>query len=122
MTLYLVNAAVDITLELYVSPQAEEAMSIQWERITDRNVRDTFVRKLEAHFERALAESLDWDIKPPTPSQLAYAKFIAKQQNIPLPPEAERFRFHAAMFLETYASKSKDRSIMPTDGNTEGIA
>lgn len=119
MALYLVNAAVDITLELHVSPLAEEAMSIQWERIIDRNVRDTFVRKLEAHFERALAESLDWDIKPPTPSQLAYAKLIAKQQNIPLPPEAECFRFHAAMFLETYARKSKNRSIMPTDGNTQ---
>lgn len=116
MALYLVNEALDRILELYVSAQTEDAISIQWGRIT---ARDTFMRKLEANFERALVDSLDWDIKPPTPSQLAYAKLLAQQRNIPLPPEAERFRFHVAMFLDTYAGKPKDQSAIRTDGSTE---
>lgn len=107
MTLYLMNLAVDRTLELYVATEAEEAMNIQWERIKDRNVRDTFVRRLEVNFERALKESLDWDLKEPTPAQLAYAELIAKKIGVPLPSEARRYRFHAAMFIETYADSAK---------------
>lgn len=103
MTLYLLNLAVDRTLELYVATEAEEAMNIQWDRIKDRNVRDTFVRRLEVNFERALKESLDWDLKEPTPAQLAYAELIAKKRGISVPSEARRYRFHTAMFIETYA-------------------
>ena len=94
-------------------------MGIQWERINDPGVRNTFARKLEAHIEGALIDSLDWDIKPPTPSQLAYARLVSKQHNIPLPPEAERFRFHAAMFLQTYASKSLDSTVSRADGKPD---
>lgn len=107
MALYLVNPAVELTLELYVSSEAEEAMSIQWERIKDRNVRDTFVKKLESRIERVLAESLDWDIKPPTPAQLSYATLVAKKLKIPLPHEARLFRMHTALFIETYAETLK---------------
>lgn len=106
MALYLVNPAVDLTLELYVSSQAEEAMSIQWERIKDRDVRETFVKRLESRFERALADSLDWDIKPPSPAQLNYATLVARKLKIPLPHEARLYRFHTALFLETYASQA----------------
>ena len=63
MALYLVNPAVDMSLELYVSDRLEEALTIQYERIKDRNVRDTFVRKLEKQLDRLLAESIDWDIR-----------------------------------------------------------
>lgn len=107
MALYLINPAVDLTLELHVAPEAEEAMSIQWERTKDRSVRDTFVKKLESHFERVLAECLDWDIKPPTPAQLSYATIVARKLKVPLPHEARLYRMHTALFLETYADKLK---------------
>ena len=42
MALYLVNPAVDMELELYVSDRLEEALTIQFERIKDRRVRNTF--------------------------------------------------------------------------------
>jgi len=47
MPLYLVNPAVEMTLELWVSQRLEEALTIQYERIKDRRVRDTFVKRLE---------------------------------------------------------------------------
>ena len=103
MVLYLVNPAVEMPLELYVSHQLEEALSIQYERIKDGRVRDTFVKRLEKRLEALLSDSIDWDIKAPTEAQLSYAILVSKQVGVPLPSEARRFRFHTAMFLETYA-------------------
>jgi len=103
MTLYLVNTAVEMTLELYVSQNLEESLTIQYERIKDRKVRDTFVRRLEKQVETLLKDSLDWDLKEPTEAQLNYATLVAKQLGISLSSEARKFRFHTAMFLETYA-------------------
>ena len=107
MVLYLVNPAVEMPLELYVSHQLEEALSIQYERIKDGRVRDTFVKRLEKRLEALLSDSIDWDIKAPTEAQLSYARLVSKQVGVPLPGEAERFRFHTAMFLETYANQAK---------------
>ncbi len=107
MALYLVNPAVEMTLELYVSPRLEEALTIQYERIKDRKVRDTFVKRLETQVETLLKDSLDWDIKEPTAAQLNYAALVAKRLGIPLPSEAKRYRYYTAMFLETYAAQAK---------------
>lgn len=114
MALYLVNPAVEMTLELYVSTQLEEALTVQYERITDRKVRDTFVRRLEKQVETLLKDSLDWDLKEPTEAQLTYAVLVAKQLGIPLPSEARKSRFHAAMFLETYTPQVK-KSMAPKE-------
>lgn len=103
MALYLVNPAVEMTLELYVSPRLEEALTIQYERIKDRRVRDTFVKHLEDQVESLLKECIDGDLKEPTEAQLNYATLVAKQVGVPLPSEVRKYRFHAAMFLETYA-------------------
>lgn len=110
MALYLVNPAVEMSLELYISQQLEEAITIQYERIRDARVRDTFVKRLETRLERLLAESIDWDLKEPTEAQLKYAILVAKQTGIPLPSEARKFRFYTAMFLETYAVQAKESS------------
>ena len=121
MALYLVNPAVDMSLELYVSDRLKEALTIQFERIKDRRVRDTFIRKLERSLESLLVESIDWDLKQPTEAQLNYAILIAKQLEIPLPSEVRKYRFHAAMLLETYANQARavisppDITPRPTD-------
>ena len=125
MALYLVNPAVEMTLELYVSPRLEEALTIQYERIKDRKVRDTFVKRLEAQVETLLRDSLDWDIKEPTAAQLNYATLVAKQLGIPLPSEAKRYRYYTAMFLETYAAQAKqspDASDLQPSESTADVA
>src|SRR3546814_16730689 len=96
--------------ELDISQQLEEAITIQYERIRDARVRDTFVKRLETRLERLLAESIDWDLKEPTEAQLKYAILVAKQTGTPLPSEARKFRFYTAMFLETYAVQAKESS------------
>lgn len=114
MALYLVNPAVDMSLELFVSSRLEEALTIQYERIKDRRVRDTFIRKLESRLESLLAESIDWDLKEPTEAQLNFAVLVAKKLGVPLPGEARKYRFHTAMFLETYADQLR-ASPAPTE-------
>ena len=108
MALYLVNPGVEMTLELFVSDRIENAVALQFERITDGRVRDIFVRKLEKRLDGLLGECLDWDLKEPTEAQLAYATVIAQQLSIPVPSEARLSRFHMALFLEAYASKAKE--------------
>src|SRR3546814_13936378 len=51
MALYLVNPAVEVSLDLYISQQLEDAITIQYERIRDARVRDTFVKRLETRSE-----------------------------------------------------------------------
>lgn len=109
MALYLVNPAVEMTLELYVSQSLEESLTIQYERIRDQRVRATFVKRLEKQVETLLRDSLDWDLKEPTQAQLSYAILVAKRLGISLPSEARKFRFHAAMFLETYAPELRTK-------------
>ena len=55
-----------MTLELYFSQQLEEALTVQYERIKDRRVRDTFVKRLENQIETLLKDCIDWDLKEPT--------------------------------------------------------
>ena len=116
MALFLVHPAVDLTLELYVPQRLEEALAVQWERIRDRDVRKTFVRRLEGQLEGLLKESLDWDLKEPTASQLAYATVIAAKLGISVPSEARKFRFHMALFLDTHSKVLKGQD---QDGSRE---
>lgn len=123
MALYLVNPAVEMTLELFVSQRLEEALTIQYERIKDRKVRDTFVKRLEKQVEALLKDSIDWDLKEPTEAQLKYAILVAKQLGIALPSEALKYRFHAAMFLETYAVQaSVDVAVDETTADSAATA
>ena len=105
MPLLLVHPSVDLTLELYVSPALEEAIALQWERVRQRTVRDTYVQALEYRLQDLLRECLDWDLKPPTEAQLSYATLLAARHAISLPSEARKYRFHTAMFIEAWARK-----------------
>lgn len=107
MPLLLVHPAVDLTLELYVSPALEEAIALQWERVRKRTVRDTYVKALEYRLQDLLRDCLDWDLKPPTDAQVAYATVLAARHGVSVPSEALNYRFHMAMFLEAWARRSK---------------
>lgn len=112
MPLLLVHPSVDLTLELYVSPALEEAIALQWERVRKRTVRDTYVKALEYRLEGLLMDCLDWDLKPPTDAQISYATVLAARHAVSVPSEALSYRFHMAMFLETWARKSKASDSM----------
>lgn len=121
MALYLVNPGVDLTLELYIAPAMEEAICIQWERVEDKTIRQTFVRKLEKQLERLIGECMDWDLKEPTPAQASYAALISRKLDVSIPSEATKYRFHMALFIDTYKAQYRtETSKLPTS-NSEAI-
>jgi len=105
MPLLLVHPSVDLTLELFVSPALEEAIALQWERVRQGTVRDTYVKALEYRLQDLLRECLDWDLKPPTEAQLSYATLLAARHGVSVPTEARNYRFQMAMFIEAWARK-----------------
>lgn len=120
MAIYLVNPGVDLTLELYIAPAMEEAICIQWERARDKAIQQTFVRKLEKHLERLVVECMDWDLKEPTPAQTSYAVLISRKLAVPIPPEAMKYRFHMALFIDTYSDRYRsETSKLPTPNSEE---
>ena len=120
MALYLVNPGVDLTLELYIAPAMEEAICIQWERVKDKAIRQTFVRKLEKQLERLIAECMDWDLKEPTPAQASYAALISRKLDVSIPSEAVKYRFHMALFIDTYQEQYRaDMSKLSTPNTVE---
>ena len=121
MALYLVNPGVDLTLELYIAPAMEEAICIQWERVKDKAIRQTFVRKLEKQLERLIAECMDWDLKEPTPAKASYAALISRKLDVPIPSEAMKYRFHMALFIDTYNERYRTETSKPATPNAEEI-
>lgn len=121
MAIYLVNPGVDLTLELYIAPTMEEAVCIQWERVKDKAIRQTFVRKLEKQLERLIAECMDWDLKEPTPAQASYATLISRKLGVSIPSESIKYRFHMALFIDTYNEKYRKEMSKPGTSNTEEI-
>ncbi len=120
MALYLVNPGVDLTLELYVATAMEEAVCIQWERAKDKAIRQTFVRKLEKQLERLIAECMDWDLKEPTPAQASYATLISRKLGVSIPSEAMKYRFHMALYIDTYSDQYRtEMSKLPTPNAVE---
>lgn len=105
MPLLLVHPSADLTLELYVSPALEEALALQWERVRQRTVRDTYVKALEYRLEDLLTDCLDWDLKPPTEAQLSYATLLARRHGITVPTEALNYRMHMALFIDAWSRR-----------------
>lgn len=102
MALYLVDPALELSIELYISTQIEESLAIQWERLKDRTARDAFCRRMTTQLESLIPEAIDWDIKEPTQAQVSYAMAISKDLDIPIPPDALRSRGFMHEFLGKY--------------------
>jgi len=109
MALYLVDPALELSIELPVSEPIEQALAIQWQRLQDGNMRDNFCRRMAQQLDAIIPQSIDWDLKEPTPAQMSYALVISKQLGISLPSEAIRYRGHMHEFLEQYAPQLKIR-------------
>lgn len=109
MALFLVDPGQDLSLELFVSGQTEEALALQWERLKDSATREAFCRRLETRLSEVLPELLDWDIKAPTKAQVAFATAISSKLGVPLSVEALRYRGRMTAFLEEYAPLMKSK-------------
>ena len=60
---------------------------------------------------------MDWDLKEPTPAQVSYAALISRKLNIPIPSEAEKYRFHMALFIDAYSEQYRSEMSKPPTSN-----
>lgn len=110
MSLFLIDPAIDMSIELIISEPVERALSIQWERLKLGSERDAFSARMAIQLQNVIPESIDWDIKEPTAQQLSYAMVISRQLGIAPPPEAMAYRGHMVLFLEEYSPILKEQS------------
>jgi hypothetical protein len=110
MTLYLVDPMAGLALELNVPESVQQALIVQWDRIQESAARDAFCRRMTAQLSNLIPDVLDWDIKAPTPAQLAYAMVLSRQLKVPIPDEARHFRSRMHEFIDEQSSKLKSES------------
>lgn len=109
MALRLVDDDSDVEFEIPTSHLPRDALIIQWQRLTVPRSDETSGHAFPARLESALIDLLDWDLKPPTAPQVAFAKLICKQLGVALPSEALNFRGGMHEFLARYAPSFHDR-------------
>lgn len=109
MALFLVDPVLEMSIQLTISEPIEQALAIQWQRLEQGINRDNFCRRIALHLDAIIPEAIDWDIKSPTPSQMAFALVISKALGIALPAEAIRYRGQMHAFIEQYAPVMKER-------------
>lgn len=108
--MFLIDPAIDMSIELIISEPIERALAIQWERLKLGSERDAFCARMATQLENVIPESIDWDIKAPTAPQLSYAMVISRQLGIAPPAEAMSYRGHMVQFIEEYGPILKERS------------
>ena len=111
MSLLIVNTESDLLIELQVTEFVAELLKLQCERLTEEASCKAFGTRFGQHFGAALGESVDWDLRAPTPAQIAYATGIAKALGVGLPSEVLRYRGPINEFLDTHNHAYKQRSI-----------
>lgn len=102
MALLLVDTDSDLLVEVRATHKVLETLSVQWGRLREDRERTAFGTRFGAQMAIALGESVDWDLKPPTPAQVAYATGIAKTLGISVPDDVLRYRGQMNEFLDMH--------------------
>lgn len=106
MALWLADETLTVTMRIEVDPALQEALQIQWAR-EPMTAKSPFLRKLEENLPNVLAAALDYDIRPPTPNQVAFATAVSKALGVPLPAAALRFTGELKIFLDRHVDDFK---------------
>ncbi len=100
MNFYLVCPELEFTLELPFSPLGREQVISQVRRMQeDEGQSRSFEYRLAEELSRLIPDLTDWDIKPPTGAQMAYAVSLCAQLGIVLPAATRRSRGLMQTFL-----------------------
>lgn len=99
MSFFLVDADSEFTLELLLTKESELDLRRQIEKLQQGADSRAISRRLADELSRLIPELLDWDIKRPTKSQIAYARSICYRLGIELPPHAMESRQAMHLFI-----------------------
>ncbi|WP_342316368.1 hypothetical protein [Lysobacter sp. FW306-1B-D06B] len=100
-----------VELRIPIKPETAEVLRIQWGRLGGPEDEAAWAGRFRVALEPALAEVLDWDLRPPSKAQLDYALAITKALNISLPGEALLFGGAMWEFLDRHVPQYKSRRL-----------
>jgi hypothetical protein len=86
---------------------AEQALNSHWRRLPDTDAREAYGARLGALLDVAILESVDWDLRPPSPAQVAFAQVISRKLGVAVPPDALRYRGAMGFFLDSNSDAFK---------------
>lgn len=107
MSFYIVSPELDMSIELPIPGDVERVFILQWQRLSDEESRERFARRLSRNLSNLLPDLVDWDIRPPTTKQVTYAMVLSRELDVPIPPDALRYRGFMHEFIEKHVSLAK---------------
>lgn len=103
MSFYFVCPGLDFTIEIPLSPLGHEQVLRQVLRAQADGDCTKFRSRLAEELGRILPNVTDWDIRPPTGAQLAYAKSLCNQLGCVLPRAVLVSRYSMQAFISEQA-------------------
>lgn len=100
MSLFLVAPDLDLTLEVPIASDSMEAVNRYLAAVKDGWKHENFCKRLAEEIGRVLPEVIDWELKPPTKAQLAFARTLCRRLDIALPTDAATMRGEMHRFIE----------------------
>ena len=115
MSFKLINLDIGMDVDITLPSSLSESLSTQWERRTHIGLQREFSQAFSIHFEKMIPEFVDWDIKPPTKSQLAYAALLCSKFGLSMEPDEQSFRGPMAQFLgyHSYVTGGFNHEVQP---------
>lgn len=111
MNFYLVCPELEFTLELPFSPMGREQVAAQVRRMQEEEGQARgFEYRLAEELSKLIPQLTDWDIKPPTGAQMAYATSLCAQLGIQLPAATRQSRALMQTFLAEAKALHRERS------------
>ncbi len=109
MPLLLIDADLDLLVEVPMTPDARDALTLQCRRLADERSRSSFEQRLGDQLAPALTDCLDWDLKPPSSAQITFATSIARQLGVDLPADVLRLRGAMNAYLDKHGETFKQQ-------------
>jgi len=109
MALFLVNPENQMLVLLDAPPGILVAIQEQWQRLSDEGDLTQFTQRLSKRLVPVIADTLDWDLRPPTEAQVTYAVSVARRLSLEIPSEVLQRRSAMGTFLDTHGDPLRSK-------------
>ena len=102
MAILLTSESYEWSIAVPIGDEVLDALCTQIARCEDRGSVQIFTDRLAQNLSGILVEALDSDLKPPTASQISFARSICNTLRIELPSDARLRRARMTEFIEQH--------------------
>jgi hypothetical protein len=118
MPLMILDMDLDLLVETPVDEVSSQLLEAQWARLKESTeARDAFGRRVGSALSAALTDCVDWDLRPPSTAQVAFATAISRTLGVVLPVEALRHRGPMGEFLDKHSDDFRSVTSRKSKGD-----